>query len=731
MIQKQLKTLMNFVQNELDDLIEQTLPTVDIEFICDKLLSDNNDLDMPIEEALEMILRIAQYVETEMMIGSIMMDDTYDALHEKYKNLTGHSITGTNGTSGKDKPVLQHTYPELRGSIDKVHFIYTKEIPNKDSRKSLEGWLKSVFIKCANSGTDPHDLKLAHWFKYDGVSGIFEARYNEVFHLLTRKDTEANTGGNITHILNGRDMKSIFRNSIPEDTFNKAFYGVKTELLMTIEDFEDFKKLFISKPPQNHRSAVSVITNTSEEEYNPDWYNYLSICPVQISCSDEIQLTEKESEAWHYTGIENGRYQYIRAMDDGLIVDFPSDEALNIIKNSILDAYRLTSKDQGIPIDGVVFTILNDNVVNLLGRSDNKNKYQVAFKFAAGVEKSIVKEVNFSVGPITGLITPILEFQPVKIMGNTITNAGLSNIDKFERLNLHVGDEIMVKYNIVPTVYKTEECKESNHPKIVFPTHCPKCEEELTIVMNDTSGCRMARCANPDCPSKTAGKIANYVNKIGIMGIGLATIEDLISNGVLETIGDLYRIQNYEGIIVGMPGYGKTSFDNLVSAIHSKLSVYPHELLGSLGIPDVGRRIMKKVCSEIDFYDILNEKDDVMDRLIQINGIGSKMAVKICEGVFKNATVIQDILRYITIKPYEEENISSKKVLFSKVRDAKFSEYLKEKWNMDTVEDYTKDVELVIVKDDTVTSTKIKKAKADGKLVMPIDMAKSLYRYEK
>lgn len=725
---KQLKLLQNFVTNERDDLLKVTLPTIDIEGIADKLLNAKSDSDigMPLDEALSILLNTAQYIETDTTMESIMMDDTYDKLHEKYIDLTGHSITGTNGTSGSNRPTAQHKYPELRGSIDKTHFIYDKDVPDKDSRKSLESWFRAAIKKCYPDNTKYNGIIIGSWFKWDGVSGVFEASKNTINEVLTRKDTDTNTGTVITHIFKGKKMSTIFKhnNCLPADLYNKSEYGVKTEIFMTMPNFERFKSSFVTNPPKNHRSAVSMITNTLAEDYIPEWLKYLTIQPLQISCNEELELSSDDCDLWQYVGEENGRHQYIRTENITIYTSDVRIDDILYVKSCDIECYRNAIQTDGLPIDGVVITILSPDMVSKLGRSDNKNKYQVAFKFAAGTEKTKVKNVTFPVGPVTGLITPLLEIEPVTIMGNTITNATLSNIDKFDRLNLHVGDEIFIKYNIVPTVYKTTECVESTNPKIEFPTQCPVCNHKLDVKVNEDSGNRTVRCINLDCPSRVSGKIYNYINKLGIMGIGLNTIEDLISVGIINKIPDLYRIQEYENEIINMPGYGQIKYNNIVKAINSKLTLYPHELLGSIGIPDIGRRIMKKVCKSIDFNELINLNPSMITLLVNIDGIGEKFANKICEGILNNKFLIDEILHYVAIKPYEDEPETTFKVLFSKVRDTELADILRNKYNADIQDSYTKDTSLVIIKDKTAISSKIEKARKDGKRIITIDEAR-------
>lgn len=752
---RQLTMLMNFVKNENDDLLQASLPAIDIEGIAEKLLQAKNDSDIgySLSEAIEMLLKISQYIETDTDMESILMDDVYDQLHEKYIDLTGHSIIGTNGTSNNKRPTGQHRYPELRGSLDKVHFLYDADIPKNDSRKSLESWLRNAYKKLYAAGLFKNGIEkfydtytVASWFKYDGLSAVFEISGGKLDRVLTRKDTDTNTGVDITHIFRNAQLRNLFRSgdNFNEDVLSESIYniiekdkpniGIQTEILMTHKNFEKFCKV-VSKPPKNHRSAATMICNCLEEEYDPELFEYLTVEPLHII--SEVELTFIDSRCyseWMGPMMIDGKYHYYRTTD----MEFGYDEepphtldefvkaVLESLENNInwMHTYHVNGGD--IPIDGVVITLWHDDEIEILGRSDNKNKFQVAYKFIAGEAKTMVKNVSFPVGPVTGLITPLLEVEPIKIMGNTISNATLSNIDKFERLNLHVGDEIIIKYNIVPTVFKDDTCKVSNNPLIEFPKTCPTCGEELSVTVHEESGNRTVRCINNDCPSKVCGKIFNYINKIGMDGIGLSTIEDFVTAGIIKTIPDLYRLETYRDTIVNMRGYGINKFNIIMKAIYGKLKLYPHELLGSIGIPDVGRRIMERICTELSFSEILELKDGLMDKLCKINGIGEKMAIKICDGIYHNKEMIDEILHYVTIKEYDNNYTMS--VLFSNVRDKEFEELLKTKYHAKILDGYNKNVDLLIVEDVNGNSTKIQKAKKDGKKIISIQEARSTFK---
>ena len=729
MLEKQLKTLFNFVSNEMNDLLEQSLTAVDLTTIGEMIIDDQPIGTLSQEDALFYTLSIAQYVETDTVLESPISDELYDNLHAKYVELTGHGIVGTNNTSGSNKPVKHHKYPELRGSLGKVHFINSHDIPKKDSRKSYEDFLNGVSKKC---NIYLKRIPVAYALKYDGLSAVFECVNDTIINVLTRKDTENNLGVDISHVFKTIRAKSLLHPKIviPDD----IEYGIKTEIYMTQENFDKFKTTLV-KPPKNRRSAVSMILNTMEDEYNPEWVNYLTIMPLQIAVATKLDVPEIDfignsrvsNSVIFPIGRCNDRFQYI-VNTPQIIYDESIPDQLDILAIEIENIQYLADQ-QGIPVDGVVCTILDDDIIETLGRKENKNQFQIAYKIPAGVKKTTLIDVEFQVGPVAGTITPVAIVDPVVIMGNTINSPGLSNLAKLNRLDLNIGDEVCIKYDIVPTLYKDETCKKGTGKHIDPITHCPICGEPLNI----TDDLSQARCMNIDCPSKVSGKIYNFINKIGIPNIGLSTVELLVKRGFLETPADLYRLIERRNELITIPGFGATSVENMVKSISSKRSVYAHELFGSLGIPDVGRRTMKKITDDgsVQLMDLLiADNDIIIDKLSNIKGIGEATALKICYGVLTNKDLIHDLLRYIDIIAYEEDSTEyPETVLFTKVRDPEFADYLKFTKQANVSDGYDKSVTIVIVPDIGTRTSKVDKAIKDGKVVMSIHDAYTKFGY--
>lgn len=697
--------------------MEQLMENIDISELTSRLIKSTDVQD------IAMLIKALNFIYNETTLDSPVSDELYDELVERYKDAGGmDSVIGTDRMTmdSEELHVSHHKYPELRGSLSKIHFIYSDEIPNNDSRKSLEMYYDTIQRSLINKGKEiPASVTACCDLKYDGVSQVFECEYDKIAKVLTRYKVTENLGKDVTAIY----RVGNFKLDIPDCFKALPKYGVKTECYMKKTAFEKFQQDYGNKGC-NRRTAVTSIMNKSEELISPDDIQYISVQPFQIATTIKV---EEPIPGWTYCGIINDRYQYIHT--EGAIfknVLFNNKGSFLTSIQSTIPEIRELANQQEIPIDGVVITLLNSTIIDTVGRKDDINQFQIAYKLSAGIDKTTVTGVTFQVGPITGAITPVLQVFPVTINGATISNATLSNVRKMKSLNLHIGDEVVITYDIIPKVSKDSTCKESTGDAINAPTNCPICGEPLQYnEMYD-----LCYCGNPNCKSKIPGKILNYVGKLGIMGFGKQTINDLVNAGVLHGIEDLYRMPYFKDQILAIPGYGAQSYINLYKCVSARTAVYPHELIGALGINGLGLKRMHLICQHIPFTEFINDPKGCYDDLVRIPGVGANRAKDLTEGLVEHHNTLLYLAGILTIKEYPNEDYEYA-VTFSGIRDADFEKFL-ESNRIQVSDGWNNSIKLVIVPDgEHGETTKIKKAKERGVGIMAISTAKKRFNYTK
>jgi len=693
------------------EVIVEKLNTIGINRIINILLSGTENYNSDDLIIIELIIKILQDIYNNSEVDSPVSDEDYDRLYELNKDLQMKEIVGAPINKVKDRKIGYHSYPALRGTLDKIHFIRKKD-KGKDNRKSLEDWIKGIENKLGRKLNNVE--KVARMTpKYDGISGIFEFKSNlkTADKVLTRGDVDNNEAIDITDLFNGIkfnfglvDIKYYKEVMMCDDNkyefmiFNED-YGVKTEIIMKDFDFEEFCKN--ERILKSSRSAVSSILNTSKD-INKNLLKYLTIIPLQYQrISDEFA-----------TSILNSRIGFSLIED---ITDF------DYIERVIETMVRSVRKD-GIPIDGVVITLANENTIKQLGRENNINKFEVAYKLPPEQKRTIIKDVIMSTG-ILGSIAPVAIIEPVKINGNTITNISLGSIDTFEERKLRKGDEVIIKYDVIPYLIIDETCKRNEKGKLFkTPTECRYCKQPL---VKDP----ILKCVNENCDSRKIGKIINYAEKISIPNISSGIITLLYELGVVKSIKDLYFIKDHKQTILLFKGFGEKIFNKIVDSIKSRKTVYNYELLGSLGIPDIGRKIFKRI---LNIY-YLNELKDIclnndVKKLTMIGGIKNKTAEKIIKGVNSNIELINFLCSELVIKEDLREYIG--KVCFTKIRDREFEKFLDDK-NILVVDNYNKGIDMVVVKDLGVQSSKVDKAKKDYIPIVTLEDAYKIFKYER
>ena len=193
----------------------------------------------------------------------------------------------------------------------------------------------------------------------------------------------------------------------------------------------------------------------------------------------------------------------------------------------------------------------------------------------------------------TGLINPVAVFEPVDLGGAITTRATLHNIDYIKNLQLGIGDRIRIyrANQVIPKVYdnvdRTGTCK--------IPDICPICGESTIITKTKDSS--VLTCSNDNCKGKLLGKLTHYVSKnaMNIEGLSEATLEKFIKLGWLNSIEDIYLLENYSNEMKKLDGFGNKSVNKLLTAIENSKVTDLSSFIYSLSIPLVGKTVSKEI----------------------------------------------------------------------------------------------------------------------------------------
>lgn len=630
-----------------------------------------------------LIIQILQFIYNNTGIDSPISDSDYDKLYAIMLDNGGNDVVSAPIIA--NTTVVTHKYPTLRGSLDKIYYLSEDEKRTNPSRKYLDEWIRNAelkIFKLTGKKISLNDEEVYVFPKWDGVSGILEFNENnELERALTRGDVTTNEAVDITKMLSAHICKSKIKNTK---------YGLKTEVMMREDDLNKYNKKYNCNY-KNTRSIVSSILNSKEID---DRVNYLVLQELRIKPDNGDEIIADNAF--------NDPYIKCKLSDRERIRKFA-------LEHKYVD---------GLRCDGAVIYIINPEIQKILGREDNINKFEVAYKFTEEIEFSKVKDIKFTLG-LFGNITPVATVKKVKLKGNTISNISLGSMGRFKDLKLAKGDKVKILYDIIPYLVFDDECERSGNEPFETPTLCPECLSELD---NTESG--ELRCINPKCPCRQKGKILNFLNKMNIENISYATVDVLYDNDILKSIEDIYKLEDKVNELIKLDGFGSTSIYNIINEINSNINIPDYQLFGAIGIESVGLRIFEKIFDKYDideFMEICNTDD--INKLTLVNGIKDKTANKIISGVKDNKKTIKYLMKKLNIiNSKNKDKSNSFEVCFTKVRSTDLEKLIDDKGGK-TVNNITKKTTLLIVPSLDIKSSKVDKAKKYGVEIIPIDKA--------
>ena len=289
-----------------------------------------------------------------------------------------------------------------------------------------------------------------------------------------------------------------------------------------------------------------------------------------------------------------------------------------------LSGYAATAD---FPCDGVVVKLDGLAGRAALGEGGAAPNWAFACKFKAQAARTRLEDVYFTVGR-TGAVTPVGVVKPTAIGGVTIDRVTLHNETIVNRLDLRIGDTVLLKRagDVIPAVTQAfAEERDGSERQVAFPAECPGCGSTLAR----QGGARLY-CENSAlCPAQLQRSLEHFAGQdyMAIRGAGPALIRQLTDAGLVERVSDLYRLTAKD--LTALPGFGQKKAGNLLGEIAKSRSQPLHRLIAALGIREVGRSASVALEGRFGALDAL--LDATYEEARQVEGFGPKMAQSFCD----------------------------------------------------------------------------------------------------
>ena len=314
--------------------------------------------------------------------------------------------------------------------------------------------------------------------------------------------------------------------------------------------------------------------------------------------------------------------------------------------NEVLDFYRdIQNKRSSLDydIDGTVLKINDIALQNELGFISKAPRWAIAYKFPAQEELTVLKDVEFQVGR-TGAITPVAKLEPVFVAGVTVSNATLHNGDEIERLNIAIGDTVVIRRagDVIPQIIGVlHERRPDNAKPIIFPTNCPVCDSQIIRIEGEA----VARCTGGlFCAAQRKEALKHFVSRkaMDIDGVGGKLIEQLVDRELIHTPADLFKLDLTT--LTRLERMGAKSAENVLNSLEKAKSTTLARFIFALGIREVGEATALNLANHFKTLDALKAAD--LEELQQVPDVGEVVANRIF--VFwreaHNVAVVDDLI---------------------------------------------------------------------------------------
>ena len=311
-------------------------------------------------------------------------------------------------------------------------------------------------------------------------------------------------------------------------------------------------------------------------------------------------------------------------------------------------------------IDGVVIKVNEREYQDALGYTGKAPRWGIAFKFPAEQVTTVVTDIAMQVGR-TGVVTPVAHLKPVLVYGSMVSRATLHNIDEIRRLDVRIGDTVILQKagDVIPDIVKVlTEFRTKKEKVFHMPSTCPECDTKLVKKEIGTKGTEESAalyCANPRCPAKDRRALYYFTSKaaLDIEHLGPKNLDALLDAGLIASRADIFTLK--KGDLLELPRFGEKSVDNLLEAIDKKRTCTLDKFIVSLSIGDVGEETARDLA--VHFGNFSNFQNATQEQFESIDGVGPRVSKSLVNWFADkhNQKIVKDLLEQIKVESIKKK----------------------------------------------------------------------------
>ena len=463
--------------------------------------------------------------------------------------------------------------------------------------------------------------------KIDGLKIVCEYENGKFVRAATRGDGKV--GENVTH--NIRTVESV-----PLTLSREEDVIVEGEVWMPKSRFEILNAEQIKKGEPVFANPRNVAAG-SIRQLDPKiaGSRKLEVFAYDIAQAEEEPRTQLEElkELQKLGFLVNKHFALCKNVDDIL---------------SYWNKWQHNKEKEDYWIDGVVVKVNEREYQNALGYTGKAPRFGIAFKFPAEQVTTVVEDIALQVGR-TGVVTPVAHLKPVLVAGSTVSRATLHNEDEIKRLDVRIGDTVILEKagDVIPKIVKVlTEMRTGKEKPYNFPKKVSACGGDGSI--ERVPGQVAWRCVHNSFEQEKR-KWYHFVGKhaLDIDGLGPRIVDALFEAGLIATYADLFTLE--VGDVLPLEGFKEKSAQNLIDAIRkAKKTTLPRLIIG-LSIPQVGEETAYDISE--NFKTIEKIESASVEDFMSVYGVGDIVAVSLCEWFrdVEHKKMLDDLLKQIEV----------------------------------------------------------------------------------
>lgn len=437
----------------------------------------------------------------------------------------------------------------------------------------------------------------------NGKQSLISLKMDGLTCLLTYKNgmlVQAETRGNgIEGELITENAKAF--DNVPLTIPFKHHLEIEGEAIITYKDFEKINsKLPMSEQFSNPRNLASGSVRQLDSSITAK--RHVKFIAWKVPTAFTTVTLDVFSGKYDLNNFGN-KLEFVKTLGFDIVPFFYFDRNLEI--DRYLNLLKEEANKYSYPYDGFVQTFCDVKYGESLGNTGHHPKHSFVLKEQDEEYETILKDIEWGLGK-TGQLTPVAVFEEVDLDGALTSRCSVHNVSILTQLDLQPGDTITVyrANQVIPQIKRniTASEKRSNNPAYVkIPATCPVCGGATKIKRDNDSDVLI--CTNPNCKGKLLGRLKHFCSKdaMDIQGLSEQTLEKFINLKYIESIPDLYKINQYQRELRMLDGFGATSVKNLLDAIEKSKTITLDRFINALSIPNIGKETAKTIAKHFNY----------------------------------------------------------------------------------------------------------------------------------